>query len=360
VYSPDLQMVASTCSLLGARQLLVGAFPANRASQFYPDGLTHDPSIYRILPNHYLDLDAWKSHRHWPDHEMAIAEEERVPELIQAIVDRVTENIAAISRQYPTNMGLTRGRDSRMLLACAVARREIQFATFVYKKGRLTRVDKYMACKLSRRLDLNHKILPVARPSSVETQAYWRRIVYSVGYGKAADFNIACRRFGIEAAWINGFAGGVGKAVFWRSRDVSSTELTGSDLIDRMDLEHQPGFASALDSWLARLATTDALEALNFAYLEQNVGCWSSPHMYGGSQAHPISPFCHRDIVEAMLRLPARCRLRKQMAVDVVRRACPEISDLPYHSFQGWRRRFERVRNTPNAIRRRFTAAPQL
>lgn len=68
VYAINSRAAGSTSTLVLWN--VRGQFPeretplgALRSNQFYPAGLTADPDIRRLLPNHYLDLQEWRAIR---------------------------------------------------------------------------------------------------------------------------------------------------------------------------------------------------------------------------------------------------------------------------------------------------------
>jgi len=88
------------------------------SGSYYPFGLTPYRHVRRVLPNHYLDLEGWKAVRHWPG-KAELTVDYDTDRAVKEIVSIIKNNLQAISKRYRIHMGLTAGRDTRLLLACS-------------------------------------------------------------------------------------------------------------------------------------------------------------------------------------------------------------------------------------------------
>jgi asparagine synthetase B (glutamine-hydrolysing) len=356
VYATSCKIVGSTVTVVNAvrgTSVAEGAgiddFFANRPNQFYPAGLSADPDVQRLLPNHYLDLSRWHAVRHWPQQQIERVRECQTKEHIEVIVAGLSRNVSAVTAARDTYMGLTAGRDSRMQLACVPRDREsrIEFVTFDYRDGtKQSRVDVHLSRRLARDFSLSHRVIPVGTVTDETRRQYLLRIGYAGGSGKARDFYQACREhLALDRAWLVGFGGEVGIGYYWRDVDRERRPVRAEELLERVHLPINDTFCCALSSWMAELTSFDSFLMLDLFYLENRVGCWAAPHLYG---AAPFSlsmiPFCHRHVVEASYRLPIEYRQRKQLSYDVVNTARPALCRYPFQGFVGARRWYEGVR----------------
>lgn len=348
VYNPSRNTAGSTVTALVCHDpehpifaKPLGGFPDNRPNQFYPAGTTVTPEIRRLLPNHYLDLKSWKPVRHYPINGLPPIDESNV-ELVAA---HLVQNIEAVVDHMPrVYMPLTAGRDSRTLLACARQwLNKLHFVTFDYSPWRNERSDKVdlvAAKSIARRLNLKHQIIPVRDVSKEAALDYLQRIGFAGGAGKSRDFHASCRdHLSMNAAWITGFNGGVGKCFYGRAGDRDGDSMTPLDLVRRMNLpEH---FEGALRGWMRGLPEMPLSTMLDLAYLEHRCGCWAGPHIYGAAPFSIVmTPFNHRMIYDTMLRLPLEYRRNKLLFRDIVRRTMPGLEALPFNEYPDLRRVF--------------------
>jgi hypothetical protein len=92
-------------------------------------------------------------------------------------------------------------------------------------------------------------------------------------------------------------------------------------------------------AWRDTLPALPLSTLLDFAYLEHRVGCWAAPHLYGAAPfSINLTPFSHREIFDAMLRLPFAYRRSRALAGDIISAVWPELLALPYNEYPGMRR----------------------
>ena len=178
VFCPQQELVASTPALVPYaagcedNEELIRALGIPERNNWFPFGCTPRLGVERLLPNHFLDLRAWESVRHWPTGELP--SDYDVREAASEIATILKRHIAAVARQHPIHMSLTAGRDSRMLLACA--REHLDgIAFFTLETPRLSGP---MQCQVGRKLAktfrLRHIVLPF-EPASERELEEWRQ-----------------------------------------------------------------------------------------------------------------------------------------------------------------------------------------
>lgn len=122
VYAPERGVAGSTPSALPPDAGRKNDFEYvwnthDDAHDFWvPFGLTSVSGIERLLPNHYLDIDRWETRRHWPQGDIAQATD--VEATVRNIANQLQRNIEAVLDTGKGYIGLTAGRDTRVLLAC--------------------------------------------------------------------------------------------------------------------------------------------------------------------------------------------------------------------------------------------------
>jgi hypothetical protein len=337
VYNPTRRCIASTPTLLGV-EARVGAYPDDKPGQFFPAGLTAEPGISRLLPNHFLDLEDWKSKRYWPDDELPTTDN---PESeIQQIANDLKHQVESVAASMPLTLQLTSGIDSRMILAgCREVASELICVTHHQPHaGRDNVIDVKRTRQLTKRFGLNHRILEAPPPTDEDRLAYLRRIGQAGHSGKAGDFFNAYRDYHNAGALMNGLGGEIVRRYYWRPDDKANQPLAATELASRMKVPSEPRFLKAIQRWLDE-TPGDTLQQLDLLYLENRVGCWASPHMYGTPPFDAIVlPLSSPRIVRSMLRLPVNYRRRGRLGYDVINRLWPELLNIPVNKDFGLRR----------------------
>jgi hypothetical protein len=347
VYSAEAGTVAATPALFADHTHpwdteLIRFLDMPASGLWYPFGLTPRQGVLRLLPNHYLDLTTWQTHRHWPAAPFA---EGDPAQLVAQVAATVRGAIGAAAHRYPLHMSLTAGRDSRLLLACAREQLgHIRFFTFARQRAT---ADTHIARALARRFRLDHATLPI-EPATPEQQDAWLTRVGHCVSGDIARSHPTLRRLDPQRALLPGMAGEVGRAFYWRDGDVATTRLAPEDLVARCHLPANDRLLAGAAAWLGELAGHSAFTVLDLLYVEQRLGCWGGPQQYGGEpwSAAQLFPLAHRDIFAAILALPPAYRAADRLAVDICRQAWPELLDLPFNQFSGWQRYPRRVAKT--------------
>lgn len=343
VYSVREAAVASTGSLLArftkeSHPLDEWLIDALGPDKFYPAGLTPFQGIQRLLPNHYLDLQRWAPVRHWLNQSMPRVSDIEIPRQVEKIASGIRRNIEAVVAKHTTYVGLTAGKDSRMILACS---RDLlpRMCAMTFDYGKRGRLDVVTASHVARRIKIDHRVLPVTEVPVALEHWYLERIGYAGGSGKVRDFYYACKRhLRADHAFLTGFSGEVGRQpLSYKFGQRTTTEYTSaSEVLDVLRLPDVMPFRQAVGSWLEGTHCDDVSAMTAQMYLELRVGCWASPHMYGTAPfAVNLTPFCHREVYAAMLALPLWYWGQHRIANDVINHQWPELASVPYDRFPG-------------------------
>ena len=332
VYSAADQALASTTTVLrwGAHRDRRERFARRtlRPDQFHPAGLTSEPGVLRLLPNHYVDLISWTAARHWPTAPLRRVVEQEAGARVETIARSTRELIEAVARRHEVVLPLTAGRDSRMLVSAArPVLDRCSFVTFDYADSR--RTDVTYARRVAERFGLDLEVLPLAAVGEQDAMDYLERVGYDANEGKARDFHVATRHLPRDRAWATGFAGEVGRGFYWPANDAAFPDADA--LLPWMHLPVTPANREAMQSWVRTAVHQDVHELLDLAYLELRVGCWASPQLYGTTPfALSVMPLNQRRVFTAMLELPVAYRREQRMARAVAEAGWPELARLPY------------------------------
>jgi hypothetical protein len=338
VYSTDHNSVASTNTLLAdinndGDHELIRLLGMPDSDSWYPSGLTPMKNVRRLLPNHYLDLERWLCVRHWPK-PSDLQKSTDFGSTVQTVVKCLKKNIGAVSRQYPVQMSLTAGRDSRMLLACS---REylhrIKFHTGVWVPSG---VDSEIGRQLARKLKLNHVTLRVKLAGKSELDDWQSRTGHCVS-GEIWRIHPTSRKIDPQRAFLPGCAGEVGRAYYWREGDETLERITAHDILKRTKLPATGKILENTELWLGEISNLGWNVILDLTYIEQRLGCWAGPLQYGQDGMHRarLFPFNDREIFKAILNAPVDPRRSQMLADDILASEWPELLDLPFNKLTG-------------------------
>jgi hypothetical protein len=99
-------------------------------------------------------------------------------------------------------------------------------------------------------------------------------------------------------------------------------------------------------NWLSELPTANLLEKLDLFYLEQRLGCWAGPSMYGPVGSRFLAyVFNSRQIYKKMLSLPADYRREGRLSKDLIRLKWPELLEFPFNEPLGLLKLERKARN---------------
>ena len=155
-------------------------------------------------------------------------------------------------------------------------------------------------------------------------------------FGKAAGVDAQLSEG--EQIQLNGFAGEVGRAFYWRESDTEGSALTEHEILDRLGLPTDPLIVKATQDWWEAAPVQGTLLKLDLLYIENRLGCWAGPSMYGSQRRFALSPFNSRTVFDAMLSLPSDLRRTNFLPQALIEEKWPELLDLPFNTPVGWKR----------------------
>ncbi|MEL6647288.1 MAG: hypothetical protein AAFQ05_06205 [Pseudomonadota bacterium] len=119
----------------------------------YGMGLTCDPEVMRGMSNHYLDLQSFTLHRHWPHPEDTfVLPDSALDDTAQFLVKRLGKITGALLKAYKCGLPLSGGADSRTLAYSAKTHLKHAALFYAHRTNKITGVDCYIADQLTRDL----------------------------------------------------------------------------------------------------------------------------------------------------------------------------------------------------------------
>jgi hypothetical protein len=347
VFDPKAQVAASTAHALMEDAAYDARFDKGLfdalgvdGEGWFPAGLTAHDGLYRLLPNHYLDLHSWSAQRSWSGPAAQTTDPNQV---VAQIVDIVQAQIKAlINGPKQVAMALTAGRETRMLLACA--RPYIKQVEFVTVTGSdRHQLDTVMASRIAAKFGLTHRTLARTVASDQQRDLFIRR----GGHCNAdsnSHFHPSVWPIAGSHVMISGNGGEIARAFFWREADTPQTALTPSMLTARFGLKDVAALNDALSQWLDSLKGTNSLTILDIAYQEHRDGAWYAAQFCSDPGLVRQAPLLTTRSAALMMQLPADWKRTHRLSHEVVARQWPELEQFPYNSLGYLRDRVMKLR----------------
>lgn len=335
VYSPSLGMSATTSALIPEgighqrHDCLSDALHIKQSKLWFPFGLTPRADVFRLLPNHYLDLDSMQPVRHWPK-EKPMADL-GLGSLLRSMADWLRSSYSTVAQRGKVLLSLTAGRDSRMLLAAA--RPFIQDTRCFTFSPRMDgdQLDTEVAKGFARRFHFDHLVLPLANEDAGEIGRYFVESSHSV---TKAPFVKAkpLQHWSKHHTVVLGLAAEVGRAYYWNRSDMEGAPLSNLRILQKLNMPAVDPLPEAAQRYLNETLPYGKIAALDLLYVEQRLGCWggpaSSPLKYHGAM---IPLFSSRELFSRMFKLPARYRFGQLLARDLILMQWPELLDIAFN-----------------------------
>jgi hypothetical protein len=364
VYCPNLRIAASTTAHIPYtdgtedREDLIRELNIPWANAMYPVGLTPRNGVFRLLPNHHLDLRSWSPKRHWPKDDIPGSEEfEKSAERIAEITRR---QIEAVVREFPCYLPLTSGRDSRLLLACAKdIAQELSFYT-IKLPDNVGASDCVMAKKIASHLKLRHEVVHMRKPERADLLRWAYRASHEVATRRAWEAVTTYRSLPRDRVHLLGTVGELARGYYWAREDHSGPLVTPERLARHCQAGESEAVMGHLEAWLRDAPVMDPLQLLDLFYLEQRLGCWAGVFPYAEyyDPGFDIFPLCHREVVDRMMALPRKVKREGGLTDWIIRREWPDLLGWPFNSTPLRVRTADFLRRAPGALRRRITRVP--
>ena len=342
VYAPSEETVAGTPAMLAdlfglaPDESVRAAFPIPERFGWIPFGRTPWEGAWRLLPRHALDLERFSVSRFEED---APGDGERGP--IGPIFDRVAANCTTLARDPDTRPHLTAGYDSRMVLSAWLAGAEPRPFVTLRTPGPGGRIDVATAATLARRCGLAHEVRTWQPPEKADLDEWHARTGYCISDHVAA-LATTLKGWNPGEIQVTGTCGEVGRAFYWDGADITRDMPDAADLVARLGVTRADWLLHEAHAWLETLPEMSAPDLWDRAYVEQRLGCWGGPSVFGSSLHVPsMSPFNSRAIISRMLAMPAAERAGERFARAFVARADPGLARIATNTPLGLRKLVE-------------------
>lgn len=339
VYTPERGKAGSSAHVvLGdeydalLRRDLIQAFGADNDGWFTA-GLTAHDGLFRLLPNHRLNLLTWETERSWPIEMPAYRDD--VDPMLRDMGSEMDTVIAALAAARPITQCLTGGNETRALLACNSARSETEFMSLSLP---VTGLDLHLAKILARTHGLELRVLPGVKADGGAT-AVWIKAAGNALSGMNAVWSPSVAPLAGRYL-IGGLGGEVGRGFLWTSELQGTDKIGTSVLLGLLKLPKHPLLIAAIERWMEDLPPDlDAFQFLDLAYLELRLGPWGFAQPRLADSPVDISPMISRRQFERMWSLPPAFRRSPGFLRRLVELHDARLLDVPINRYGDWRDR---------------------
>ncbi|HLA82711.1 MAG TPA: hypothetical protein VJP78_14040 [Thermoleophilia bacterium] len=281
----------------------------------------------RLVPNHYLDLRSGESRRYWPTRELGRLDLEESVQRSGRILSGLMESV---SRRYSPAIGMTAGRDCRVVLA---ASRGIRNATYVtVRKPRQPESDVAIPARLLRGLGLAHHIIPWPSQIDEHFATVFRRnsaLPHDVWIPEAQ----ACFHYsGLAKVAVTG-AGGSAPKRYYAPREEDSRALNPERLSATLGMGSHPFAVASFGAWLAGVADIRCPDAWDLVHWEQRCGGWLAmcQQEYDVAWGEIFTPYNCRRLLAEMMAVETKLRTPPAYALHqaVMRSLWPDVLKEP-------------------------------
>ena len=311
-------------------------------------GLTVRMSVDWLPPDHYLDLSTWRAVRHWPRAPIVFTTD--IGEVIEFVTERIRRNIRAVVETGRTQMSLTAGMDTRLMLACARGLiSDIEFVTYEIPDHD-GRIDVAVARHIARTMKIRHRVIH-RRPA---TDRDVERLLYRTGGMAAADARCQSAvntMSGMDPTmpYIAGTGAEMTRMPVFFELDDEAERLTISRVLEMRDYPTWPEVVERGGQWFEGLPVDDPYTIFDVRALELRFGGWGGFLTYGYPDASKFVfyPFSDRRLLEALMSLPSSYRRDYGVVNDVITSQWPELLEIPFNDatsgLYGWYRSARRL-----------------
>jgi predicted heme/steroid binding protein len=344
VYNPESNCAGSSPTALvpwknfEINEAVQNAFDIPNKHGWYPFGLTPYKGMKRLLPNHQLCLETWRHHRFWPLNPAGSFELQRSDNPRQTtteIADLIQGNVGAIIKAGRGISHLTAGYDSRMVIAATKPYRDSCIFETVDVPGEGAALDCHVAEVITKKLHLTYETLGYVETTGEEKDAWLNRTGYCVN-DHVTDLAATAKFHDRHYHALTGTCGEVARAYYWADGRHKNPTVSPEELVRRIGAPKTAETLEAAREWMDHLPVKGGSLFWDLVYIEQRLGCWAGPSVFGHDVCYPsLSPFNSPIIYKLMLSLPDDYRSSHQFVHDYVEYLWPELLAFPYNQAIG-------------------------
>ena len=314
--------------------------------------LTAHRDVHRLLPNHYLDLGTWTTHRYWPrPGDFAVWRDKATAAKSAAQALRAFANAGC--DEFRIAATLTAGFDSRLLVASCHERLERCYFFTIETDAKL---DVEMSQVIAKRFGLAHHIVP-PRLATAEQMAIWDRVVGDCMIEAPRSTHPTLGDLTDVDAIYTGMYGEVGRCRLYRQdlHVINQAHIDARFVIDRLTLPPHPELIENITVWLQGLAGQPNSVILDIAFHELKFGVWAmGQRPMTNSIKLNLLPIAQRKVLDAFIGVAPAEKGTSGLFPTIIENLWPELLQVPINKFGDFRdflAPLEKI-SRPNRVRR--------
>lgn len=295
---------------------------------WYPGILTAFNGVYRLVPNHYLDLSDFRQVRYWPS---ASIKEVKVEDCVEQSAEILRGLYWSIENRYQLAQAVTAGLDSRIVLAASRhLKGKIHYFTHTHRKLGYNGIDIVIPSKMLSELGIDHHVLIHSENMDPSFEKVYRRNVTTARFEHGINAFTLHRHFaelGREMVVINGVCGEITRNFYYLPKMVT---VNGYSLCGLTGMKGSRLAFEQFENWLEQsraVANSCGIPVLDLFYWEQRVGSWAAMSYSEYDIAfESFSPLNCRILIQRMLGVKSqyRCAPDNYLQTELIRRMWPE------------------------------------
>jgi hypothetical protein len=341
VYSPPDRRAASSSSLLLDEAAYQARFRADlhkalvlREGQggWISGTLTAHRDVFRLLPNHYLDLASWTTHRFWP-RPGDFAQWRDMPQAVEGAADALRSFAHSANQAFRVTATLTAGFDSRLLVAAC--HDELARCGFFTIGDGSPSIDTDMSQVIARKFGLNHKMVLPIQASPAE-MAVWDRTVGDCMFEAPRQTYLTIGGLTDRDAVFTGMYGEVGRCRLYRQdlNQINQARIDARFVIDRLTLPAHPELIENVDIWFKGLAGQPNSVIMDLAFHELKFGSWAmGQRPMTNSVKLNLLPFAQRRVLDAFIGVAPADKGTQALFWAIIGRLWPQLSEVPINKY---------------------------
>ena len=355
VYDPGKKLFASSAALMfeddeyDARLLRdrVRRIVLSEGKQGWICGtLTAHQGLFRLLPNHYLDLESFTQHRFWPreDDFPLWMDFEEAARICAADIRSYVE--AAVS-QFDISVALTAGYDSRIVLAAA--RNVVDQVEAYTLHHRTLNIDAVLAPEIAGHLGVRHRLIPLTQTSE-EEKLWWDHCVGHCVKEVSRDIFPSLKLIPGNLN-LSGICGETGRNRLYQKdwRTINDRKLKAKTVLWRLALPSDPELVENVQNWLDELSWLAPSAVLDLAHVELKIGSWCMGQGPAQKAILPVMmPLGQRRVQDAMIRVNPAAKDNGALFHRIGELNWPEAMAFPVNRFGDYRDLLAKIRKLGN------------
>jgi hypothetical protein len=328
---------------LGGRNLSTTSLSTDYFNSGKGEGKSQESTVFRLLPNHVLDLNTGDTRRFWPHEPLGDIPLESAARDCAALLRQ--QVIAAASR-WNLACTLTSGFDSRTLLgATKDIREKVVFYTTKHRELRVTDRDIVIPGKLASQLGLDFHV--IEEPNVIDPEfkdQYFRNVGYFLEAGGGISRCYTAYAMYLDPigsrVTINGTVSELGKAHFYSGKsnikypkgEITAKYLTGLNVWwgdrNKVDIE-------SLEQWLEAAREVEKnykIKILDLFYWEHYLGRLLATNILEWDiVSDRFAPYGNRQMIKTILSVDSRYRSHPDYELSrlISKELWPEILSQP-------------------------------